>query len=79
MYTTDGGRITFNGKLDDIEKQLKRAGFLRIHRSFLVNSSKITKITAAQVHLGELQLPISRSYQKSATKWLESLLGGETT
>ena len=77
MHTTDGGLITFTGKLDAIEKQLKRAGFLRIHRSFLVNGSQITQITATQVQLGELQLPISRAYQKSATKWLESLTGGE--
>lgn len=76
MYTTDGTVITFRGKLDDIEKQLRRADFLRIHQSYLVNGRKITKLTAAEVSLGEVKLAISRAYQKSATKWLESLMGG---
>lgn len=78
MHTTSGSMITFRGKLDDIEKQLRRADFLRIHQSYLVNGRKITKLTAAEVSLGEdVKLTISRAYQKSATKWLESLLDGD--
>jgi len=53
-------------KLSDAEKELSDAGFIRIHRSFLVNPAHIASWTSESVVLGEEILPIGRSYRKLA-------------
>lgn len=42
--------------------------FLRIHKSFIVNSHAITKITAQRVFLSEQELPIGRTYKEEVLK-----------
>ena len=37
--------------------------FIRIHRSFLVNRSAITRIDVDLLYLGDIQLPVSRKYK----------------
>jgi DNA-binding LytR/AlgR family response regulator len=44
---------------------LNQADFYRIHKSFVVNISKITKLSGNQVHLiGDTVLPIGRTYRE---------------
>ena len=60
-------------KLDDIEKVLNGAGFLRIHKSYLVNMRHIQKISnyIAELSTGE-ELPIPRiRYQAAKQKFVE--------
>ncbi len=78
LHKTNGRIIAFYDRLDNLEKQLKHAHFLRIHQSYLVNADKIIKIAPREVTLvGETKLKISNAYQKSALKWLDSLMGGD--
>lgn len=51
-------------QLGEIEEQLSKNNFLRIHRSFLVAKSKIDAFTATDVEIGGLQIPIGRSYKE---------------
>lgn len=60
-------------KLDDIEKVLNGAGFLRIHKSYLVNMRHVRKISnyIAELSTGE-ELPIPRiRYQAVKQKFVE--------
>lgn len=60
-------------KLDNIEKVLNGAGFLRIHKSYLVNMRHIRKISnyIAELSTGE-ELPIPRiRYQAVKQKFVE--------
>lgn len=60
-------------KLDDIEKILDSVGFLRIHKSYLVNMRHIRKISnyIAELSTGE-ELPIPRiRYQAVKQKFVE--------
>jgi two-component system response regulator LytT len=50
-------------KISAIEEKLTRP-FLRIHRSFIVNTDKIDSFSAEAVIIGSKELPISRSYKK---------------
>lgn len=43
------------------------AAFLRIHRSYLVNIRHITAITAHDVEMGTIELPISEQYRASVS------------
>ncbi len=44
--------------------------FLRVHRSFLVNISKITVIQKAEIFLGSHKIPIGRAYANSVFETL---------
>jgi len=48
--------------MNQFEKQLGQ-GFLRIHRSYIINRSKITAFSRQDVELGEIEIPIGESYR----------------
>jgi len=54
--------VSFYGKLSEIEEMLKDNDFKRIHQSYLVKNSAVTKYTKASVFIGDLVLPVSRKY-----------------
>lgn len=48
--------------------------FIRIHRSYLVNKTKVTGIDVDLLYIGDIQLPISRKYKDAVsgmTGWRE--------
>ncbi len=63
LHLVDGSIISSKEKISHMEKSLPE-GFLRIHRSFIVNRSKISSFSREFVMMGEKELPISRSYKK---------------
>jgi len=48
--------------ISDIENELP-AGFLRIHRSFIINTEKIEAFDATCIEIGRKEIPIGRSYK----------------
>lgn len=69
VYTVNGTK-TFYGKLDNIEKQLSGV-FLRIHKSYIINTHFVCKCFHDSVILrGDQKIPISRSYKKQAREHL---------
>lgn len=55
--------ITSKYKISDLEKELDGKGFLRIHRSFIVNLQHVSAFTASDVELHNIELPIGDSYK----------------
>jgi DNA-binding LytR/AlgR family response regulator len=47
-------------------QQILEDGFLRTHRSFLVNTNHIKSASEDEVILGETTIPISRKYKSQA-------------
>ncbi len=45
--------------------------FLRIHRSFIVNTSKVTAFTKVDVEIGEKEIPIGASYKDTVMAFLK--------
>jgi len=45
--------------------------FLRIHRSFIVNTTKVTAFTALDVEIGEKEIPIGASYKNDTINRLK--------
>lgn len=65
--------LTSSGKLDDMQKRLEPYGFIRIHKSFLVNVEKIVLIKNYRVILenGE-ELPVPREkFRQVKERYLE--------
>lgn len=55
-------------KLGDMEKELEGKGFLRIHRSYIVNLAHVTAFGAGELDIGSQQLPIGDSYRAYVDK-----------
>lgn len=57
------GLTVFHEKLD--------ARFLRVHRSYVVNSIKITAFTKQDIEIGKVEIPIGDFYKANAMKQLK--------
>lgn len=62
--------IVTKDKISDFEQKLPKY-FLRIHRSYIVNTDKITAYTSHDIELGVLEIPIGVSYKKQVMEYLK--------
>lgn len=73
IVLNDKCQITSKYKISDIEVDLNQDKFLRIHRSFIINCSKITAFTINEIEVSGIEIPIGASYKESALDFLELL------
>jgi len=67
--------IDYYEKLENVEKSLEDKGFIRIHRSYLVNCYYIQKITRTLMNLKDgTELPISAKYSHSVQQQFSKYL-----
>lgn len=71
LHRADGSTFTAKHKISDMETTVEGKRFLRIHRSFMVNLSKVTAFTQQDVEIGETELPIGNSYKEFVFKVLK--------
>ncbi len=57
-------KIVTKNKITDLENLLSDKGFVRIHRSFLINSKCVTAFNNNEIVLNQYNLPVGRSYKK---------------
>jgi DNA-binding LytR/AlgR family response regulator len=62
----NGKALKSYGKLDDFISQLPIESFMRCHQSYIVNLNHVTAMTTSEFTLGDIRIPISRSYSKQA-------------
>lgn len=72
-YITSEGKITTTGILKQVEEKLNPKVFIRIHRSYLVNINKISKLSSQDVVIKNEKLPLSRKYRKEVTSIFDEL------
>ena len=69
----DGRRLLMRAALRGIEQELVPRGFVRTHRSWLVNVSKVTSLKPEgsgdyTVELGKQSVPLSRRFPEALAK-----------
>lgn len=64
VATTDG-MISSIMTFSKLEEQLPAKLFSRVHRSFIVNKSKVTHIEGNRLFIKELEIPLGSSYRES--------------
>jgi len=69
IHLQDGSEVSSKEKISHMERTLPE-GFLRIHRSFIVNQARISSFSREHVMVGETELPISRSYKQEVVQKL---------
>jgi len=67
-YHTAEGRTLSLGSLKKLESELPLEQFMRIHKSYIANKTKIKALEGNMVHLGETKLPIGASYKDEVLK-----------
>lgn len=60
-HMKDGEKLWFYGQLNELEKMLPEASFLRCHQSFLVNQSMIKLMRREYFIVHGIQIPVSRN------------------
>lgn len=66
-HMSDGKEYTSYGKLDELASQIKSDLFVRCHKSFIVNLTHISEMTAEGFKTEDnLFIPISRTYSASS-------------
>jgi DNA-binding LytR/AlgR family response regulator len=67
IYTTGGSKFVKLAALKDLERILPRRQFIRIHKSYIVAVDKVTAAFGNTVELGNVSLPVGRSYKDEVT------------
>lgn len=75
-FFTDGSVRVFNSKISSVEELVKSHGFLRVHKSFLVSSSKITSYSKHRLVIHAKEIPVGENYRKTAIEFI-SLVASE--
>ena len=73
INTIDGKSVTSKYKISDIEAELYSNHFLRIHRSFIINSSKINAFTNNEIEINGFEISIGASYKEIVISFLDEL------
>ena len=61
----DGERQLANQSLKHFEQVFTPLGFIRVHRSFMVNLNKIDMIREDEIHIGEHRIPLGRTHKEA--------------
>ncbi len=70
VYHTADGKIMSNQSLTKLEKLLPNALFMRVHRSFIVNKTKVSALKGRDLVIGDTKIPVSDRYFEVAKKEL---------
>ncbi|MDR1774522.1 MAG: LytTR family transcriptional regulator DNA-binding domain-containing protein [Clostridioides sp.] len=73
MFTVDG-EDSFYNTINNLQVKFKEDGFIRIHKSCLVNCRYIKQFTYNKVFLYDgTELSVSRKYSKEAKEYLKKI------
>ncbi|TBN06391.1 response regulator transcription factor [Hyunsoonleella flava] len=59
--------------LKDMDEKLPSKHFLRVHRSYIINISKINEVANSHIVIGKKAIPISKSLKEELLKRLQTL------
>ncbi len=62
---TDSRRFTVHTFLKDVLERLPATRFIRVHRSFAVDYTRIEQIKEDKLYIGAHKIPLSRSYREN--------------
>jgi two-component system response regulator LytT len=64
IYTSGNKKRLIRNVITELQQQLPTNDFLRIHKSYAVNKKYVTELQAAQIVLGDIKLPVGRTYRE---------------
>ncbi|MCL9806873.1 LytTR family DNA-binding domain-containing protein [Flavobacterium amniphilum] len=73
VHKQDGTNLTSKYKIGNLESELPFGSFIRIHRSFIINTSKITAFSNTDIEVSGIELPIGVSHKEEVDLFLEKI------
>tara|TARA_R110002049_G_scaffold10728_3_gene52188 strand:- start:15147 stop:15881 length:735 start_codon:yes stop_codon:yes gene_type:complete len=70
---TSNGNYLISTTLKIVEKEIKSPVFIRVHRSFMVNISKLDVVTDNHLEINRKVIPISKSFKEHLLKHLHTI------
>ncbi|MEO9474506.1 MAG: LytTR family DNA-binding domain-containing protein [Cyclobacteriaceae bacterium] len=67
-FMLENERIIALETMKSLEEKLPTDSFMRIHKSFIVNTSRVKSLSGNQVQIGDKKIPIGQSYRESVVK-----------
>ncbi len=67
---TQTDKIVTRQTMTDMERELSPGSFLRIHRSFIINTEKIKTVSYDEISVGNETLPVGRTYRNEVMRKL---------
>jgi DNA-binding LytR/AlgR family response regulator len=61
--------------MKSLEERLPQTGFMRVHRSFIVNLEKVNVIERGRIVFGNIYIPVTDQYKAAFQKYLENGTG----
>lgn len=61
---TENGTYTMTKSMNHIHEQLPGDNFIKVHRSYVVNVDKVTRLEGNVVHIGKHQVQMSQEYKE---------------
>lgn len=65
IYHTSGREYRVRASMKDQEDTLKKYGFARCHKSYLVNLAHLDGVTASDIRVSDLSIPLGRAYKET--------------
>lgn len=65
-----GGMLICPEKISELEEKLGKGKFLRVHKSYLVNFSKIQSIEGNRIKIDRNEIPVGQTYKGELNKFL---------
>lgn len=69
VHVINDKRIVTKYKISDIEEKLN-SDFLRVHRSYIINTNKISAFTINDIEINSTEIPIGASYKEKVISFL---------
>lgn len=73
VHTMDGKEFTSKNRISDMESTLPKDQFLRIHRSYIINTNRISAFSSGDIEVSGIELPVGASYKESVDAFLKRL------
>lgn len=70
VYLTNGKRLLASMHLKIIDDILPAEKFIRVHRSYIINTNKIKAIQGNKIEMGNVEIPIGNSYRENLLRFL---------
>jgi len=62
IHFEDGKKSMLKYKIGQLENELA-SGFIRVHKSFIVNSKKVTVFSTTQIEIGDVSIPVGHKHK----------------
>ncbi len=69
QFVTPGKKILSLKSMKDVLEEVPEEEFIRVHRSFIVSKSKITKVTSQKIFIGQHEIPLGDIFRPAFLEW----------